>query len=129
MRQIQGRVTSFAVQTTQGEFTFDVSAISGAAAAQPSAAVDAQPQPSADPQPRVARDANLVKNTNNPPVRSVQQSHAESSRARDLPQSDDDDDFMDPPPRRPITNKQSINTSASVNAPAKVQHSNIPIFS
>ena len=99
MRKIQGRLKAFSVQTTQGEWNFDVSTIIGAAA-QPSAGVDAWTQPSSSaPQPSDARNANVVKISCKPPAKIVQQSLAGSSIARDLPQCDDDDDFMEPLPR------------------------------
>ncbi|CAL4955068.1 unnamed protein product [Urochloa decumbens] len=122
MKPIQGRLKSFGVRTTQGEWTFDVSTITGAAAAKPVSGADAQPQPLAPPQQPDARDANLVKNNSEPPSRSVQQPHAESSCARDLPQcdyNDDDDAFMELPPRQPVTKKQCINTSVAVIATDK----------
>ena len=121
MRKIQGRLKAFSVQTTQGEWNFDVSTITGAAA-QPSAGVDARTQPSsAAPQPPDARNANVVKISCKPPAKIVQRSLAESSSARDLPRCDDDDDFMEPLPRRPVTKKQCVNASVADNATGKVQ--------
>jgi hypothetical protein len=113
MKPIQGRLKSFGVRTTQGEWTFDVSAITGAAAAQPAAGADAQQQPSAPPQRPVGRDGNLAQNTS----KQRQISHTESSRGRDLPQTDnyeDDDAFMEPLPRQPLAKKQCINATAKV---------------
>ncbi|KAK8455393.1 hypothetical protein SEVIR_4G178552v4 [Setaria viridis] len=134
MKKIQGRLKSFGFRTTQGEWTFDVSTITGAADAQPVAGADAQPVAGADPQPQPSaprqrcggRDANLANNNSKPPSRSGQQSHTESSRARDLPRSDDngdDDAFMEPPPRQPVAKKQCINaTSKPANNPVKYAH-------
>ncbi|KAG2650539.1 hypothetical protein PVAP13_1NG457219, partial [Panicum virgatum] len=114
-----GRLNAFSVQTTQGEWNFDVSTITGAAV-QPSAGVDARTQPSsAAPQPPDAHNANVVKISYEPPAKIVQQSLAESSSARDLPQCDDDDDFMEPLPRRPVTKKQCVNASVADNATGK----------
>jgi hypothetical protein len=118
MRQIQGRLKAFSVQTTQGEWNFDVSTITGAAT-QSSAGVAAQPQPSAPPQLPGARNANVVKISCKPPAKIVQQSLAESSRARDLPRCDDDDDFMEPLPRHPVAKKQCADASLAVNATGK----------
>ncbi|CAN6329096.1 unnamed protein product [Urochloa humidicola] len=120
MKPIQGRLKSFGVRTTQGEWPFDVSVITGAAAAKPVSGADAQLQPSAPPG---FCDPNLEKNNSKQPPRSVQQPHAESSHARDLPQyhdNDDDNAFMEPPPRLPVAKKQCINTSVAVNATDKV---------
>uniref|UniRef100_K3YCC0 Uncharacterized protein n=1 Tax=Setaria italica TaxID=4555 RepID=K3YCC0_SETIT len=117
MKKIQGRLKSFGFHTTQGKWTFDVSAITRAADAQPVAGADAQPQPSTPPQRLGGRDANLAKNNSKPPTRSGQQLHTESSCARDLPQSDDNDDdnaFMEPPPRQPVVKKQCINATSKV---------------
>ncbi|CAN6374823.1 unnamed protein product [Urochloa humidicola] len=119
MKPIQGRLQSFGVRTTQGEWTFDVSAITGAAAAKPVSGADAQLQPSAPPG---FCDPNLEKNNSKQPPRSVQQPHAESSHARDLPQYDDNDDddaFMEAPLRLPVAKKQCINTNVAVNATDK----------
>ncbi|CAL4995102.1 unnamed protein product [Urochloa decumbens] len=115
MKPIQGRLKSFGVRTTQGEWTFDVSAITGAAAAKPVSGVDAERQPSAPLQPPGACDPNLAKNNSKQAPRNVQQPHAESSHARD----DDDDAFMEPMPRQPAAKKQCINTSVAVNATDK----------
>jgi hypothetical protein len=114
MRQIQGRLKAFSVQTTQGEWNFDVSTITGAAT-QSSAGVAAQPQPSAPPQLPGARNANVVKISCKPPAKIVQQSLAESSRARDLPRCYDDDDFMKPLPRHPVAKKQCAEFGSQCN--------------
>lgn len=105
MKKIQGRLKSFGIRTTQGEWTFDISAITEAADAQPVAGADAQPQSSAPPQRPGGQDSNLANNNSKSPSGSGQQLHTESSRAKDLPQSDDNDDddaFMEPPPSLPI---------------------------
>ncbi|KAK8448381.1 hypothetical protein SEVIR_7G039652v4 [Setaria viridis] len=54
MKKIQDRLKSFGFHTTQGKWTFDVSAITRAADAQPVAGADAQPQPSTPPNDLVA---------------------------------------------------------------------------
>lgn len=112
---MQGRLKSFSVETTQGHWSFDVSAVTGAPTA--------QPHPPAHPQPFVGPDANLV-NKNNPPVKRVQQPHAECSHARDIHQRDDDDDFMDPRARHPIPKKQCTNAGVGITGVDKVQYSN-----
>ncbi|RLM54265.1 hypothetical protein C2845_PM10G10430 [Panicum miliaceum] len=66
-----------------------------------------------------ARDANLVKNNSTAPSTSVQQTHAESSRGRDLHQTDDDDAFVEPPLWRPVAKKQCIDASVAANATTK----------
>ena len=123
-QQMQGRLKSFSVETTQGIWSIDVSSITGAG--KPPADATQQPQPSARPQPQVPRDANMVKTKNMPPTRSVHQSHAGPSTGRDLHESDDDDDaFMEPPPWRRVLKKQCTNANVAANATAKVQHSNL----
>nr|TKW32268.1 hypothetical protein SEVIR_2G157600v2 [Setaria viridis] len=117
MKKIQGRLKSFGIRTTQGEWTFDVSAITGAAHAQPVAGSDAQPQPSVPPQQPGGQDANLANNIIKPLTRNGQQLHDETSSARDLPRSDDNDDddaFIEPPPRQPVAKKQCINATSKV---------------
>jgi len=71
-QQMQGRLKSFSVETTQGIWSIDVSSITGAG--KPPADATQQPQPSARPQPQVPRDANMVKTKTMPPTRSVHQS-------------------------------------------------------
>jgi hypothetical protein len=69
------------------------------------------------PQRPVGRDGNLAQNTSKPPSGIGQISHTESSRGRDLPQTDnyeDDDAFMEPLPRQPLAKKQCINATAKV---------------
>ncbi|RCV18523.1 hypothetical protein SETIT_3G307500v2 [Setaria italica] len=126
MKKIQGRLKSFGIRTTQGEWTFDVSAVTGAADAQPVAGADAQPQPSSPPQQPGGQDANLANNIINPLTRNGQQLHGETSSDRDLPWSDvndDDDAFMEPPPRQPVAKKQCINaTSKLAKNPVKYAH-------
>lgn len=126
MKKIQGRLKSFGIRTTQGEWTFDVSAVTGAADAQPVAGADAQPQPTAPPQQPGGQDANLANNIIKPPTRNGQQLHGETSSDRDLPRSDvneDDDAFMEPPPRQPVAKKQCINaTSKLAKNPVKYAH-------
>ncbi|RCV20733.1 hypothetical protein SETIT_4G080800v2 [Setaria italica] len=103
-----------------------VSAVTGAADAQPVAGADAQPQPTAPPQQPGGQDANLANNIIKPPTRNGQQLHSETSSDRDLPRrdvNDDDDAFMEPPPRQPVAKKQCINaTSKLAKNPVKYAH-------
>jgi hypothetical protein len=119
MKQVQGILTSFGFRNTQGQWTFDVSTVTGVAAPQPAARADAQPHPSAPPQPPGHCGANQMKNTCKPSGRNLKQANAETNHVRD-PSHSDDDAFMEPPPWRPITKKQCLNSSVHVNLTSKV---------